>query len=228
MNNRFLRLIALLAATMAVVHYLLSNNNHYSGAQRQSVSSSSFTTSLKNNVTSRLFPPALDMIRRGLPLTNAYTCYKDNNNMSFSPIEAAKKHKQSSHAGLRNVNIEMKLELHKSLAYNTTACSCNSNTENNNNINTTLQSSSHDSQLCCQRRIFAGHKMGTFLQMSIIDDYNNKMKSSQQHHHHHISIHKGDFDEFPNGNDIPYTNDHLLHPIIDYRDVIILRNIYDR
>ena len=146
MNNRppaFLRLIALLAATMAVVHHLLSNN-HYSSAQRQSVSSSSFTTSLKNNVTSRLFPPALDMIRRGLPLTNAYTCYKDNNNMSFSPIEAAKKHKQSSHAGLRNVNnINIELELHKSLANNTTACSCNTNTANNNNTNTTLQSSSH-------------------------------------------------------------------------------------
>ena len=76
--------------------------------------------------------------------------------------------------------------------------------------------------------------MGTFLQMSIIDDYNNKMKPSQQQqqqqqqqHHHHIPIHKGDFDEFPNGNDMPYTHDHLLHPTIDYRDVIILRNIYD-
>ena len=57
--------------------------------------------------------------------------------------------------------------------------------------------------------------MGTFLQMSLEDKF-------KEH-----SIEKADFDEFPNGRDIPYIKDHLLQPVIDYRDVIILRNIYD-
>ena len=57
--------------------------------------------------------------------------------------------------------------------------------------------------------------MGTFLQMSLEDKF-------KEH-----SIEKADFDEFPTGRDIPYINDHLLQPVIDYRDVIILRNIYD-
>lgn len=152
-----------------------------------------------SNVTSKLFPPALDMMRRGIAFENVYRCFDESN--SFSLIEAQKKRKPPL-AGLEHVNIDEEIKFIQ--ANNITTCSCE--------VNATK---SKLSPLCCQRRVFSGHKMGTFLQMSLEDKF-------KEH-----SIEKADFDEFPNGRDIPYIKDHLLQPVIDYRDVIILRNIYD-
>ena len=158
-----------------------------------------------NNVTSRLFPPALDMMKRGIPFANVYKCFDENN--SFSLIEAQKK-REPPIAGLKHVNINEEIKALKN--HTNTTCSCH-----NAGIIRQSTQQSKLSPLCCQRRVFSGHKMGTFLQMSL----EGKLKE--------YSIEKADFDEFPNGRDIPYIKDHLLQPVIDYRDVMILRNIYD-
>ena len=89
-----------------------------------------------NNVTSKLFPPALDMMRRGIAFENAYKCFDESN--SFSLIEAQKKRKPSI-AGLEHVHIDEEIKFIQA-----NKCSC----VNATNIKL--------SPLChCQRRVFS-------------------------------------------------------------------------
>ena len=99
-----------------------------------------------NNVTSKLFPPALDMMRRGIPFENVYECFDESN--SFSLIEAQKKRK-SSIAGLEHVHVDEEIKFIQT--NNITTCSCV------NATNMVLKSTHRSklSPLCCQRRVFS-------------------------------------------------------------------------
>ena len=119
--------IVLLAATNRQRMNLIENTDSFVDQVEKS-----------NNVTSKLFPPALDMMRRGVPFENAYKCFDESN--SFSLIEAQKKRKPSI-AGLEHVHIDEEIKFIQ--VNNITTCSC---------VNTT---NIKLSPLCCQRRVFS-------------------------------------------------------------------------
>ena len=208
----FILVAAMLISTILIVL------SHYFGAPSSSTSSLSLSTSIAKdtittntmhdkNVTSRLFPRALDMMKRNIPLENVYTCFHEEN--SFSLTDATKKRRPPI-AGLEKINVEQEYTTIMSNNDNDSStiplwCSCNA----------TLSVPERHSQLCCQRRLFAGHKMGTFMQTEFESEMNDN------------NIYVGAFDAFPGGQDVPYIKDHLLEPKIDYRDGIIIRNIYD-
>ncbi len=93
-----------------------------------------------SNVTSKLFPPALDMMRREIPFENVYICFDESN--SFSLIEAQKKRKPPL-AGLEHVNVDEEIKFIQANNIITT-CSCEVNATN-----------IKLSPLCCQRRVFS-------------------------------------------------------------------------
>ena len=157
-----------------------------------------------NNITSKLFPQALDMMKRGVPLENEYTCFDENN--SFSLVEA-KKDRGPPLAGMQYIDIDAELRaLGEKNANTTTACSCGAPTN----------TPEGRSALCCQRRVYPPHKMGTFFLFSIRD----KMKGS--------GVEIGSLTDWKKVQREQYQMmDHLLQPRIDFRDATILRNIYD-
>ena len=161
------------------------------------------------NITSKLFPPALDMMRRGIPLKSAYKCFDEKT--SFSLDEATKR-RHPPRAGLEHVDLEAE---RKKLGSSISKCSCDDDGVIVDAF-TKVKQVKKSNALCCQRRIFVGHKMGTFL-----------IQSDEERLKQEYGIERADFDEFPSGRDVPFTKDHLLEPRIDFRDVMIIRNIYD-
>jgi hypothetical protein len=132
--------IVLLAATNRQRMNLMENTDSFVDQVEKS-----------NNVTSKLFPPALDMMRRGIPFENVYRCFDESN--SFSLIEAQKKRKPPL-AGLEHVNIDEEIKFIQ--ANNITTCSCE--------VNATK---SKLSPICCQRRVFSVSRFKVLIVLSL-------------------------------------------------------------
>ena len=209
--------LLIFVAAMLISTILILLSHYYGAPPSSSTTTMMLSTSIAKdtanstmhdkNVTSRLFPQALDMMKRNIPLENVYTCFNEENGFSLTD---AKKKRRPPIAGLEKINVEQEYTTIMSNNDNDSStvslwCSCNA----------TLNVPEQHSQLCCQRRLFAGHKMGTFMQT----EFESEMNAN--------NIYIGAFDAWPDGRDVPYIKDHLLEPKIDYRDGIILRNIYD-
>lgn len=158
---------------------------------------------------SKLLPAALDMMRRGVPLGSAYSCFDDRR--SFSIVRAVQRRRGSTRTAAATMTTRQSLERAAVLGRQ---CSCEGEV-GSSGVDADGDPDVGDDELCCERRILTNHKMGTFLMMGALQLDRR------------FGVRRSDFEDFVTGKVLrDYVDEHLLDPVTDFRDVLVLRNIY--